>query len=63
MHDVVTVTLVILIAALLRRSLLTDPDASPGVRAGGIKSGDMTLAPIFVKTDNPQSSRRSEPRR
>lgn len=63
MHDAVIVTLCILTAALLRRSLLTDPDATPGVRSGGRKEGLPTLAPATVEVKRPPIARRAKPKR
>lgn len=63
MHDAVTVTLIILIVALLRRSLLTDPGAENGARAGGEKDGYMTLAPVPVRVDHPHTTRQTKPKR
>jgi len=53
MIDAVTVTLIILTVALLRRSLLTDPDVAPDVREDGEEYG--TMAPV------PASSRAKAP--
>lgn len=61
MHDAVTITLIILTVALLRRSLLTSPDATPGIRTGGgVQSG--IPAPVVVKADRPQSALRRHPK-
>ncbi len=58
MHEAVTVTLIILAAALLRRSLLTDPDASPGVRSDGRDNDGFTaLAPVTIKADSPHPAK------
>jgi len=53
MHNVFKITLAILAAVLLRRSLLTNPDASPGVRIEGKNQGLMTLIPERVRADRP----------
>lgn len=54
MHDAATFTLIILTAALLWRSLLSSPDAPPGIRAGeGEKTGFMTLAPAAARVKSP----------
>ena len=57
MIDAVTVTLIILTAALLRWSLLTDPDAAPGVREDEGSIGNMGLAPVKVRATNPHPAR------
>jgi|GEM_PF-2323940 len=59
MHDAVTVTLIILIAALLRRSLLTDLDASAGVREEEENSGFPALIPVSVKAERPHPAWRN----
>lgn len=58
MHDVVTVTLIILAVALLRRHLLTDPDAAPGVRSGE-DQGFPTPVRVAIPVDRPHSTRRA----
>lgn len=63
MHDAVIVTLCILIAVLLRRSLLTDSDAAPGVRAGRRTTGSTTLAPVVVTAESPHPARRAKAKR
>ncbi len=60
MHDAVTITLIILAAALLRRSLLPSPDVAPGVRVGERASGKTALVPILIEADRPQSARRGQ---
>ncbi len=57
MIDAVTVTLIILTVALLRRSLLTDPDAAPGVREEGRASGEKALVPVEVRAKSPHPAR------
>jgi len=64
MYDAVAVTLIILIAVLLRRSLLSDSDAAPGVRAGEEDNNGFTaLAPVIVKADRPHPARRTGTKR
>ncbi|NDV18063.1 hypothetical protein GO013_01355 [Pseudodesulfovibrio sp. JC047] len=63
MIDAITVTLIILTVALLRRSLLTDPDADTRVREeekpeNGIKA----LVPIPVMAKSPHPARRTRTR-
>jgi len=59
MIDAITVTLIILTVALLRRSLLTDPDADAGVREEeGDKYGIKALVPVPVKANSPHPARR-----
>ncbi|WP_229590594.1 hypothetical protein [Pseudodesulfovibrio sediminis] len=53
MIDVVTVTLIILGVALLRRSLLTVPDVAPGVRVDGEEFGIMAPVPVFSRAQTP----------
>ena len=57
MIDAVTVTLIILTVALLRWSLLTDPDADHGVREEGEAYGDKALVPVKVRANNPHPVR------
>lgn len=57
MIDAVTVTLIILVVVLLRRPLLTDPDAAPGVREDGENFGDTALVPVPVRTTTPHPVR------
>jgi hypothetical protein len=57
MIDAVTVTLIILTVVLLRRSLLTDPDAAPGVREEGEAYGDKALVPVKVRANYPHPVR------
>ena len=56
MYDAITLTLIILTVALLRRSLLTDSDAAPGVRVDGEDDGFLTLIPARV-ADRPHPAR------
>ncbi|MBU4244027.1 MAG: hypothetical protein KUA35_01130 [Pseudodesulfovibrio sp.] len=60
MQTVATFSLLILIAALLRRSLLTPPDATPGIRDGDDETDDgfKTLVPVVVRASSPHSTRR-----
>ncbi len=58
MHDAVTITLIILTVVLLRRSLLTNPDADQGVRRGEDRKGSKAPCPVAVKTGSPQPVRR-----
>ncbi|WFS62242.1 hypothetical protein LF599_16505 [Pseudodesulfovibrio thermohalotolerans] len=53
MIDAVTVTLIILAVVLLRRPLLTDPDAAPGVREDGEDNGFTARVPVPVRTTTP----------
>ena len=53
MIDAVTVTLSILAAVLLRRPLLTNPDADGGVREVGEENGNTVLVPIPVRVKSP----------
>jgi len=67
MHDAATITLIILAVALLRRSLLTDPDADNGVRRGEEdfdedKFGSRVVCPVTVRTGSPQPFRRNKSR-
>lgn len=58
MIDAVTVTLIILAAVMLRRPLLTDPDADPGVREdGGENFGLTARVPVSVRTTYPHPVR------
>ncbi|EGB15001.1 hypothetical protein DND132_1795 [Pseudodesulfovibrio mercurii] len=57
MIDAVTVTLIILVAVLLRRPLLTDPDADPGVREVEEDSGFTAGVPVPVRTTTPHPVR------
>ena len=57
MIDAVTVTLIILVAVLLRRPLLTDPDAAPGVREDGEDFGLTARVPVPVRTSTPHPVR------
>lgn len=57
MHDAATITLIILTVALLRRSLLTDPDAHDGVRKGGGRKHGSKAIPVPVRTGSPQPAR------
>ena len=59
MHDAATITLIILTLALLRGSLLTSPDAAPGIRDEE-ESGITVRVPVIVEADRPQSARRGE---
>lgn len=59
MHEAATLTLIILIAVLLRRSLLSDPDAAPGIRAEGEGHSFTALAPVIVPADRPHPARRT----
>ena len=59
MYDAATLSLIILIAVLLRRSLLTDPDVAPGVRADGADFGSSALVPVIVPADRPHPARRT----
>jgi len=63
MYDAVTVTLIILAAALLRWSLLSDPNARPGVRVDGEDDGLTTLVPARVRTDSPHPARNARIKR
>ena len=54
------ITLIILTVALLRRSLLTSPDAAPGIRAEERESGILAPVPVIVEADRPQSARRGK---
>lgn len=59
MIDAATVTLIILVAVLLRRPLLTDPDAAPGVREDEEEYGNKALVPVPVRgTPHPSRIRR-----
>lgn len=58
MHDAVTVTLIILIAALLRRSLLTNPSADGGTREGEEEKVFMAPALTPVRVERPHTTRR-----
>lgn len=50
--------LIILTAALLRWSLLSFPDAPPGIRAGeGEMTGFMTPVPVVARVKSPHSAR------
>lgn len=64
MIDAVTVTLSILIVVLLRRSLLTNPDAGQGVREVG-ENFFSTKAPVPVpvqaKSPHPARTKRNLP--
>jgi hypothetical protein len=53
MYDAITVTLIILITALLRRSLLIDLDASAGVREEEENTGFPALIPVIAKAERP----------
>jgi hypothetical protein len=57
MIDAVTVTLIILAAVLLRRPLLTDPDADHGVREVGEDFGLTARVPVPVRTTTPHPVR------
>jgi len=57
MIDAVTVTLIILVAALLRRPLLTDPDAAGGVREDEGAYGSSALVPVPVRANSPHPAR------
>lgn len=57
MIDAVTVTLIILVAVLLRRPLLTDPDADHGVREVGEDFGLTTKVPVPVRATTPHPAR------
>ncbi|WP_272700997.1 hypothetical protein [Desulfovibrio sp. Fe33] len=57
MIDAVTVTLIILAVVLLRRPLLTDPDAAPGVREDGEPNGFEAKVPVPVRMTNPHPIR------
>lgn len=57
MHDVVTVTLIILTTALLRWSLLTDSDAAPGVRIEGEENGFTTQVLVSARAERPHPAR------
>lgn len=61
MHDVATITLIILTVVLLRRSLLTDPDAGNGVRSGKEEFGSKAI-PVPVRAGSPQPVRRKAAR-
>ena len=61
MHDVATITLIILTVVLLRRSLLTEPDADNGVRDGKEEIGSKAV-PVPVETGLPQPVRRKRSR-
>jgi len=63
MHDAVIVTLIILTTALLRWSLLTNPDVSPDVWAGEEENGSTTLALVPVPVERPHSTRITKPKR
>ena len=62
MYDALTVSLIILAAALLRRPLLTDPDASPGIRVDGEADGFTTLIPARV-AESPHPARKARIKR
>jgi hypothetical protein len=63
MHDAATVTLIILTATLVWRSLLSSPDATPGIRVGeGGRVGDKTLVLAAVRARSPHSTRRHRAR-
>lgn len=57
MIDAVNLTLIILVAVLLRRPLLTDPDAHPGVREEGKFFSTKTLIPATVRAQSPHRAR------
>lgn len=57
MIDAVTVTLIILVAVLLRRPLLTDPDADGGVRDDEGAIGTQAMVPVPVRANSPHPAR------
>ena len=58
MIDAVTVTLSILVAVLLRRPLLTNPDVDQGVREVGEDFNGITaLVPVPVRAKSPHPAR------
>ena len=57
MIDAVTFTLSILVAVVLRRHLLTNPDADQGVREVGEKFGITALVPLPVRVNTPHPTR------
>ena len=61
MIDAVTVTLIILTAALLRWSLLIDSDAAPGVREDEGFIGNKGFAPVKVRAASPHTARIRRP--
>ncbi len=64
MHEAITVTLIILIAVLLRRSLLTDTDATPGVLSVGEENdGFTTLAPVVITAESPHPAKTASRKR
>ena len=63
MNDAVTLTLIILTVAMLRWSLLTGPDAAPGVRSEGRDKGFKTLVPARIRTDSPHPVRKARIKR
>lgn len=63
MIDAVTVTLIILAAALLRRPLLTDPDATGGVREDEGAYGYTALVPAPVRANSPHPARMGRTKR
>ncbi|SOB59160.1 conserved protein of unknown function [Pseudodesulfovibrio profundus] len=60
MHDAVTITLILLIVALLRRSLLTPPDVTRDVRGVYENDGTTALVPIPVKAQSPHRAGRND---
>lgn len=56
MNDAVTLSLIILIAVMLRRSLLTVPGVRTSTRAGGRNTGFLALDPVIVRADRPHSA-------
>lgn len=57
MNDAFTVTLIILIAALLRRSLLPGPGVSYDTRSGRKGFGFKALVPATIEADRPHPAR------
>ncbi|MBI9080042.1 MAG: hypothetical protein JEY79_09925 [Pseudodesulfovibrio sp.] len=57
MNDAVTIIFIILTTALLRWSLLSDPDVNHDVRVDERDDGFTTLVPARVRTDSPHHAR------
>jgi hypothetical protein len=64
MNDAATLILILVAAVLLRRSLLSSPDAAPGIRADWEdERGDVSRAAIPVPTHRPAKLPRTGTRR
>ena len=59
MHDAVTVSLLIMAVALLRRPLLTAPDAAPDVRRGESTADTAAATSVRATANRPQIARRT----